>query len=97
MASPLPGMMIYGLRSMKLVVYEPSTSPAFTCTTLVLPPAVAHVTRISAPWGVTEMMWKNEALLVGSVPERNSQRLLQPSPSGSAFCAAAGLVVLPKY
>src|SRR5438477_5868211 len=89
--------MMKGLRSVKFVRNEPSTSPLVACTTLVFPPAVAHVTRMSEPCDVTAVIWKQEALLVGSVPVRNSQRLSQPSPSGSAFDAAAELVVLPKY
>src|SRR5216683_2619451 len=91
-------MMINGLTSMKLVAYEPSPSPTLACTTLVRPPDVAQLTTTSLPdVVVTDVMCKYDALLVGSLPDRNSHRLLHPSPSGSAVATAAGLVVLPKY
>src|SRR2546426_6341006 len=85
--------MMYGLTSKKLFEYEPFVA----CKTLVLPPAVAHVTSTSAPCVTMEVIRKLDAPFVGSMPARNSQRLLQPSPSGSAAGSAAGLLVLPKY
>src|ERR1017187_687499 len=90
-------MTINPLKSVKFVLYPPFPSPAVDCTTLVVPPAVLHVTTTSLPDGNTEVICNPDALLVGFVPARNSARLFWPSPSGSAFAAAAGLVVLPKY
>src|SRR5882724_10487814 len=58
---------------------------------------VIHVTRMSLASFAIAVMRKAEALLVGSVPLRNSARLFCPSPSGSAVGAALGHVTQPKY
>src|SRR5208282_1523254 len=89
-------MMIYGLTSTKLFEYEPLGSPEAACTTLVCPPAVYQVTTIFVPCGVTDVMCRNDALLVGTVPDRYSCRLFMPSPSGSQVAQDWLLVVLPK-
>src|ERR1017187_1856051 len=64
---------------------------------LVCPPAVVHVTRISAPDFVTEVIRNSDALLVGSSPARNWFVLLIPFPSGSAFGWAWTQLVQLKY
>src|SRR5208282_5795321 len=86
--------------SVKLVAYEPAPSPVAACTTLVCPPAVCQVTTIFVPCGVTDVMWKTDALLVGLVPAKNSARLFWPSPSGSQVAQDWLLVaapIPPKY
>src|SRR5256886_5391563 len=90
-------MMINGLTSVKLVVYEPPDPPKTACTTLVRPPAVCQVTTRSLPCGVIEVICKNDAAFVGIVPERYSCRLFMPSPSKSLVALATAPVTVPKY
>src|ERR1017187_4439454 len=59
--------------------------PAVRCSAFVLPLPMVHVTVTLLPVRVRLVMRNAAVLLVGSVPARNSCRLLIPSPSASAL------------
>src|SRR5437667_11115815 len=80
----------------KLLVAKLPDAPAVRCSALVLPGLVVQVTRRLLPSGATDVMRNAEALLVGSVPARNSARLLCPSPSASWEVSAALFLFRPK-
>src|SRR6058998_109265 len=80
----------------KLLVKLPAV-PAVRSSALVLPVPVIHVTRTLSLSRAMVVMRKAEALLVASVPARNSAKLFCPSPSGSAVGAALGQVTQLKY
>src|ERR1035438_2098102 len=67
------------------------------CRTLVVPPPHIHVMARALPWGVTDVMCRYDAPLVGSVADRNSCQLDWPSPSASTSGAAMRLPTPPKY
>src|ERR1043166_3723226 len=64
-------------------------APAVRSSALVLPGPIIHKTRTSLPSRATEVTRNEDALLVGSVPTRDSCKLDRPSPSASALASLA--------
>ena len=80
----VPTVLVTVKMAAKLFVLKLPLVPAVRWSALVLPLPIVHVTRMLVATRVIDVMPKNEALLVGSVPARNSCRFVNPSPSASA-------------
>ena len=80
-----------------LVLKLPLAAPVARCNAFVLPLPIVHVTRRLFTVLVIAVMRNPDALLPGSVPARNSFRLLRPSPSLSAFASDGYDLVLAGH